>query len=489
MKAGPKAAVDTSPLPYKPRSTGSVRFASWCKRFLRVPKGVGVNKPLQLHDWQRELIGSILDAKPRPRLAAWTLPRGQGKTTLLAALALYELFNGPDGANVICVAVDERQANLLFQTAVRFVELNDDLSSRCVLFRDKIVIPARGASMHVLPAEAKRLEGLDFTLCCLDEVGVVARDTYETLLLASGKRPESTLVGIGTPGADPDNVLADLRSQWQAGPADPSFVFVEYSAAGYEEHPVDCQHCWELANPALDTFLARDALVALLPPRTREASFRRARLCQPVTGSGDSFLTPATWQGCLDETRTIAAGSPVVLGLDGSFNNDTTAVVAVSVEAHPRIEVVGVWTPPPSDPSYRVPILDVEQTIRQAAKTYAVRELTADPFRWARTLELLADEGLTVSEFPQTAQRMSPATKDFETAAFNVEFTHTGNKTLTAHVLNAVIVDDSRGVRVQKVSRHSARKIDALVATLMAYQRAKWHAGQKPKSKKVYAFT
>jgi hypothetical protein len=30
---------------------------------------------------------------------------------------------------------------------------------------------------------------------------------------------------------------------------------------------VDCRHCWELANPALGDFLARDRLVACLPRR------------------------------------------------------------------------------------------------------------------------------------------------------------------------------------------------------------------------------
>jgi hypothetical protein len=57
-------------------------------------------------------------------------------------------------------------------------------------------------------------------------------------------------------------------------------VWREHSAAGFEDHPVDCAHCWELANPALDDFLARDGLTACLPPKMREASFRRARLCQ-----------------------------------------------------------------------------------------------------------------------------------------------------------------------------------------------------------------
>ncbi len=40
-------------------------------------------------------------------------------------------------------------------------------------------------------------------------------------------------------------------------------------------------------------------------------------------------------------------------------------------------------------------------------------ELAADPFRWARTLQILDGEGLPVSEYPQNPSRMTPATTKF----------------------------------------------------------------------------
>jgi len=41
MKAGPKAAVDPTVLPFRPRSTGSARFAAFSTKFIKVPKGKG----------------------------------------------------------------------------------------------------------------------------------------------------------------------------------------------------------------------------------------------------------------------------------------------------------------------------------------------------------------------------------------------------------------------------------------------------------------
>ena len=45
MKAGPKAAVDDSPLPWRRRSVGSARFGKFCERYIKVPKGTGAPPP------------------------------------------------------------------------------------------------------------------------------------------------------------------------------------------------------------------------------------------------------------------------------------------------------------------------------------------------------------------------------------------------------------------------------------------------------------
>ena len=39
MKVGPKAAVEPSSLPFRPRSAGSARFGAFCEKFVQVPKG------------------------------------------------------------------------------------------------------------------------------------------------------------------------------------------------------------------------------------------------------------------------------------------------------------------------------------------------------------------------------------------------------------------------------------------------------------------
>lgn len=480
---GPKAAADTSPLPFVYRGKGSRRLVAFAREYITVPKGKGAGKPLKVRAWQRELLGSVFDAKPRPRVAGWCLPRGQGKSTLICVPALYELFLGEMGASVVVAAVDERQAGIIFNTAVRMIELNAELSRRVQVYRDKIVCPGNGGTFQVLPATPAALEGLDYSLAIVDELGRVQRETWEVLSLAQGKRAASTLIGIGTPGPDPDNVLATLRASAQADPDDPLTVYREHSAAGFEAHPVDCRHCWELANPALGDFLFEDGLTANLPPKMTEAHFRRARLCQFVTGSDERYLDAAPWNACADERRRILPGASVVVGFDGSRVSDSTALVVVSIEKKPIVEIAGLWEPHLQSADYRVPVLLVEEKIRQLADIYDVKEVVCDPFSWSRSIEVLAQDGLPMAEFPNTRERMAGPIAAFRDAVNEGELTHTDDAKLTAHVTNAVIVEHARGFSVAKPSAKSSRKIDALVAAIMAHSRARWHLQQKPKSK------
>jgi phage terminase large subunit-like protein len=490
MTAGPKKAADPSPLPWRPRVTGSAHFAAFCRKFIRVPKGTGALQPLALRGWQIDLCGTVLDADPHPRIAGWCLPRGSGKSTLVAALGLYELLCGGEGATVVVVAVDERQAGIVFGIARRMVELSDELASRVQVYKDRLFIPSRGASFQCLPSTPAGLEGLDYTLAICDEIGVSDPLAWETLALAQGKREQSTLVGIGTPGTRPDNVLARLREYAGQHPEDTSQVYVEHSAAGFEHHAANCEHCWVLANPALDDFLHRDAMRALLPPKTTEGNYRRSRLCQFVSVNENPLVTQDVWDS-MRVPEGIPDGADVVIALDGSWggkNADATALVVGTVSATPHFDLLACWESDGS-PTFRVPITEVENKIREAQTRWAVAELVADPFRWGRSLQVLAAEGLKVTEFPWSPSRLTRATTDLFSAAVAGNFSHSGDDTLTRHALAASVIEANGGLRIGKTSRRrSAAKVDAAAALLMCHSRCVWLGTRKTKRKRTVSF-
>ncbi len=157
----------------------------------------------------------------------------------------------------------------------------------------------------------------------------------------------------------------------------------------------------------------------------------------------------------------------------GSFSNDSTALVVTTVGPKPHIDVVEAWEKKTGDSlEWRVPIADVEDSIRSACRRWQVRAIVCDPFRWARTYQALEAEQLPVVEYPQSPSRMTPATQRFFEAVVNQTLTHSGNPQMARHFDNCVLKVDSRGSRVAKESKMSPRKIDIAIAAVMAYDMA-----------------
>jgi phage terminase large subunit-like protein len=125
-----------------------------------------------------------------------------------------------------------------------------------------------------------------------------------------------------------------------------------------------------------------------------------------------------------------------------------------------------------------VPVSDVKEAIREACRKWNVREVACDEYIWVNDLEELADEGIPIVSFPQTAGRMTPATQRFYELVKNQRISHNGDPRLARHLGNAQIRTDNRGSRLQKDSKNSPRKIDLAVAAVMAVDRAGWWLSQ-----------
>jgi phage terminase large subunit-like protein len=466
MKAGPKGEFSARPLELRglPRAGGE-RAIAFIEKYIYVPKGTGARKPLKLRFWQQDLVRPLFD-DPRPRQALYSVPRANGKSTLAAAIGLYGLFaDREEGASVLVVASDERQASLIFHTARRMVELNPKLSDACQIYQDRLYVPATDSTLRPLPAEPSALHGYDPSLLIVDELHVVTERVWEACTLASGKRERSLTLAISTPPEDQNSVMFKL-AEYGRQDADPAFVFREFTA------PVGCrvddEQAWRIANPALGDFLHIDAMRAVLRT-TRESTFRRQRLGMWVFGT-EEWLTTAQWRACADPGHKLPDGASVVLGFDGSFNGDCTALVAVTTEF---LEVVNLWERPERDPDWQVPISDVEDAVRAACMRFQVREIAMDLYRWARSAQIFEAEGMTVASYPQqSAALMIPATTRFAEAIINKTLTHSGDPRLTRHVSNCVLRVTPSGPRLSKEHKGSPRHIDLAVAAVMAYDRA-----------------
>ena len=489
LKAGPKAAVDPRKLDLSalPAKRDYRRIAKFAEYFLKVPKGTGALEPFKLRKWQQDIARAMYPATGRrPRQGLVSMPRGNGKSALAAVFALYGLFADEiEGAQVLIVASDERQARIVFNAAKRMIELNGELSSRVQVFQDRIVVPHTASELRPLPAEPGALQGYDPSLMIVDELHVVTEPVWEAVSLAAGKRPESLTLAISTPADNVDSVMWRLVEYGRKNPDDKLFKLIEYAApAGCA---VDDRAAWKIANPALGDFLHADALEATLRT-TREAPFRRYRLGQWV-GQAQSWLPWGAWDKVADKERgQPEEGETVVLAFDGSASGDSTALIGCTLDGY--VFTVAIWQAPEDNPRWRVPRGEVADIIEQAMQKWDVRELAADPWGWRSELEEWAEkyDNKVVEWNTAHRGRMAPATDRVYSAIMTGELSHDGDEILSEHMSNAVAKPTAMGDLIAKDKRNSNRKIDSAVAAIVAYDRAAWHLANPPKRRRVVAF-
>ena len=449
---------------------------------------------LHLRDWQKELLNHALARRPdgrmKHRVALIGMARKNGKSALAASMGLSALTLGGNGSEIYSCAADRDQARIVFGTAKRMVELDPELSSMFTLYRDVIEYKDKGSVYRALSAEAYTKEGLNPSpIVIFDEVHAQPnRELWDVMSLAGGARSDSLLLGITTAGvktqANGQDSLA--YSLYQYGQklvkgelVDPSFFFAWWEPKNPEADHRDKQ-LWIESNPGFaDIVDAEDFESAVL--RTPEAEFRTKRT-NCFVSTATAWLPTGSWEALIDTERTPEQGEDVILAFDGAFSNDSTALIAWLLGGDkPHLMVVGIWErPDDAEQGWHVPVAEVEQTIIDTFRNsnFQTKEIVFDPARWQRTFMVLDEQGMPVVSYPNSAERMVPATQKFYEAVVNQSFTHDGDERMARHITNCVTKQSSRGVMVAKAS--SKRKVDAAVAAIFGYDRATQPPEPKP---------
>lgn len=431
-----------------------------------LPKGYGAGYPMKLAPFQKEWLRNVLRDGTTSALMA--VPRGNGKSTLLAGLALWALFDPDDSGapQIPVVATTVNQAvRSVYGVALDMALKSPDVETR-MLYHTGIgtqkIFANTGGEMFPISNDPDGLQGLDPSLAVCDEIGFMPIESWDSLLLASGKRPRSLVVGIGTPGFDKGNALWHLRERVRDGVELPGFTYTEFAA------PVDCEvadeEVWKEANPALiDGYMNIEALrtaVALSP----EAHFRIFRLGQWVDGVESWLGTDgrAVWNALVDPWQPVE-GAPAWLGIDVGLKRDSTAVALVQRRGD-RLHVWWrLWVPTKDEP---VDVTEVMHHVRTLDRTYKLQGVSYDPRFFDVPAKMLDDEGIPMIEVPQSLERMTPAIGSTFEAIKRGELSHNGEPVVTEQVLNAVPRFNDRGFTLTKGK--SRGRIDAAVAMCLA---------------------
>jgi len=481
------------PLSHPPLTTASSdgpKVIRWIEKNCRYGEGDKFGQAVKLDLFQKIFLIWLFETKPdgsrKYRRAMLEVPKGNGKTPISAWVVAY-LLCSQKSAVIPVAAASYEQADLLFGDLRNCVRESPTLSPLLDAFEGEIQVKGGPGRAYKVAAVAGTNDGQRPSAFAADEIHEWTGNKARVhLVIANGatKRADSLIFNTTTPGADLDSMAGRMHAygyKVNAGEVDdPEFLFVHWGSDPEAFNLDDAQQlnaAIRAANPAADSFLSVADVAARYHQIPRH-EFVRYHLGQWTTVA-ETWLPPGAAEDIID-TDEIPNGAEVILGFDGSFNNDATAIVAVSVQrdgspAHVQV-VANYERPETARADWKVPILEVEDVIREACRRWQVREIACDPFRWARTYQVLEAEGLPVVEFAQSASRMTPATTSFYEAVVNKQMTLDGSPALMRHLGNATLRVDARGTRIMKDHRNSTRKIDLAVAAIMAFSRAQYNA-------------
>lgn len=243
----------------------------------------------------------------------------------------------------------------------------------------------------------------------------------------------------------------------------------------------------EAYGPASE-WMDLDRLIAqIYDPRASVADSRRYFLNQP-TAASDAWLTAPEWEACRQEIE-LMPGDAITLGFDGSQKRtkgiaDATALVACRL-SDGAVVTLRVWEQPtgPAGDDWRVDVNDVIAAVAEAFNTYMVVGFYADPAKWEGVVAEWEREYGPQLKVKSTAKNpiewwmvsgrsvtVTRAIERFENAVRDGDLIHDGNTTLQQHALNARRRPTAQGMKIAKEHPQSARKIDAVVAAILAFE-------------------
>lgn len=468
-----------------------VRFA---KQFLTL-NGSYAGKPFVPLPWMEDTFNDIYRIDPVTgrriyRTYLLGVPRKNAKSTLGAAVAVYQLIvdTSDPSPQIISAAGDRKQAKLVFDMAKDMILANPDLRSVCSVYRDEIKCHRTNGTYRVVSADAGTVHGLNPSTVIVDEYHVHKKDDlYVALNTGSATRNNPLTLVISTAGYDlegsPLGRLYNYGRRVESGEQDdPSFGFRWYGPKEGEEIDPNDPAVWERFNPSWPIMNHEE--MAISAKQMPESEFIRYRL-NGWTSAESAWFPHGAWQDRKDESKALKPGDVVVLGFDGAWKSDSTALVACRLDDF-HVQVLGHWEAPPGDPHWRTPVWDVEEAIRRACRTYSVREVAADPYRFEQSLMTLQDEGFPIVEFPSNSvARMVPATQAFYDAVMDQNLTHDGSPALARHIGNAVLRVDNKGARITKEYKASTKHIDLAVAAVIAHHRARAWRENEPETQLI----
>lgn len=476
--------------------TRGEKVIAFIETYCRAPEGTQVGKPLVLLPFQKKFILEVYDNPHATHTGILSIGRKNGKTALIAGIALAHIA-GPEAvenSQVVSGAMSQNQAAILFRLMVKMINFSPELQSRVKVFPSgkRLLGLSKNVEYAALAAEGKTTHGLSPILAIMDELGQVKgpEDDFVTAVETAQGAYDNPLYLVISTQAPTAN---DMLSRMIDAPDDVQIVKHVYAAP--EDAALGDEDAWRAANPALGVFRSladlRKQIAKAQSQPSRENGVRNLILNQRVDLISP-FVPRSIWEANGAPPPEFG-DRPVWGGLDLSQVQDLTSLVLVGEEGGVRptfwLPEVGlrekskadrvpydVWrdqgllqTTPGKAIEYRY----VASYLRKVFDENNIIAIGFDRWHMQYLKEWLVIEGFSDSEldrlvdFGQGYATMTAALRSFEVKLLNEQLKHGNHPVLTMCASNARVKEGDGGAR--KFDKKTARgRIDGMVALAMA---------------------
>lgn len=265
------------------------RPIEFIERFCKQSQGT-LGAPLTLELFQRAFIQTLFGwleketGYRRFRETLFLVGRKNGKSTLLAALALYLLIADYEGAaEIYSVATKKDQAKKVLTEAVNMVKQSPELRAVIKKRRNDMYFPATASKFEALASDSNTLDGLNSHAVIIDELHAIRdRNLYEVMKQSTSSRRQPLVIMITTSGTVRESVFDNLYGLAcdiaDGKTEEDTFLPVLYELDARAEW-TDPQ-MWVKANPGLGTIKQYTTLANFVERAKKNAEDLPGVLCK-----------------------------------------------------------------------------------------------------------------------------------------------------------------------------------------------------------------
>ena len=477
---------------------------------LRHTKGPDAGKPLVLEPFQIFAICAIYGFRDKRNLSKRMvtdviifIPRKAGKSTLTAALALYELAFGEAGAEVYSLATTRDQAGIVFTAAIGFIEsMPLDVSALFNAGKYQIMKTGDAQSMFkALSRDTKKTgDGLNPSCAIIDEAAqIVDRNAIEVLHSGMVARQNPLRIYITTASFTKETKFHEDLTMLQTMLTGEATDNSRWFGLLYSLDPGDDWRdpkVWAKANPMHGISVFEEAIAQ----RAEEAKHKPAALneflCKTLNiyvSANSAWVDREYWDD--PKCNLIEKREPesVFLGFDLAATRDLNAVCTLKRYADDDYEAEFKFFLPQDGfdliPKHYADIFQVARRsgilhitqgnvmddreisdyIIQQAQIYDVKEIGFDAYNAASLVARLNDAGLPVKKVGQGMAVLSNPSKHVEKLLLNYSIKHDGNPFLGWQLGNCEVYEDVNGnIKVRKNEADKSAKVDGIISLIIA---------------------